>query len=146
VDRTLVDGDQMVAVQIQFAAVSTTTLKEVGFNFQSLGHGLQIATQAPSTVSSTAGSSFYGMPGSTGLSLTNSLPLKSAFNLLIGSPQNNILTALSALNSRGANAAAGRADVAGSLGQHGKLSGRWRDPDPGAAGRQSGRNRYDSAP
>jgi hypothetical protein len=71
VDRTLVDGDQMVAVQIQFTAVSTTTLKEVGFNFQSLGHGLQIATRAPSTVSSAAGGSFYGTLGSTGLSLTN---------------------------------------------------------------------------
>jgi pilus assembly protein CpaC len=99
VDRSLVGGGQMVAVEIRFAAVSTNTLKEIGFNFQSLGRGLQIATQAPSTVTSATGGSFYS--GTPGITLQNTLPLTSAFNLLIGSPQSSILTALSALNQAG---------------------------------------------
>jgi pilus assembly protein CpaC len=100
VDRSLVGGGQMVAVEIRFAAVSTNTLKEIGFNFQSLGRGLQIATQAPNTVTGALSNSFQqGAP--SGIQLQNTLPLTSAFNLLLGSPQSNILTALSALNSAG---------------------------------------------
>ena len=104
VDRTRVGGGQMVAVEIRFAAISTNTLKEIGFNFQSLGRGLQIATQSPNTVqSATAGSYYQAASGATvaGTVLSNTLPLTGAFNLLLGSPQSSILTALSALNSAG---------------------------------------------
>lgn len=94
IDQSFVAGDQMVAVEIKFAAVQANTLKEIGFNFQSLGKGLQIATQAPNTVTSSSLSS-------TGLALSTTLPITSAFNLLVGSSSGSLGGALSVLSSAG---------------------------------------------
>jgi pilus assembly protein CpaC len=96
VDLSYVNGEQMVAVDINFAAVSVTTMRELGFNFQSLGHGIQGALTSPSTVSS------FGMGGGgTGLALATSLPIQSAFNLFLASPQSNALGLVSVLSSSG---------------------------------------------
>lgn len=94
-DLTQVTGDQMVAVEIRFAAVDANTVNELGFNFQSLGQGFQIASAAPNTLTST-------LNAAAGLSsLATGLPIASAFNLLLGSPKSNILGVLSALNGSG---------------------------------------------
>lgn len=92
IDTVRVSGDQMVAVEVKFAAVSVTTLKALGFNFGSFSKGFQIATTPPSTVNSF---SF----GRDGLSLETSLPLNQAFNIFAGLPKHNILAILSALSS-----------------------------------------------
>jgi len=94
-DLTHVAGGQMVAVEIHFAAVSVTTMKELGFNFQSLGRGIQGALVSPSSVSS-----FSASPGS-GLNLATSLPIASAFSLFLSSPQSNALGMVSVLSSAG---------------------------------------------
>jgi pilus assembly protein CpaC len=94
-DLTHVGGEQMVAVEIHFAAVSVTTMKELGFNFQSLGHGIQGALVSPSNVSS------YTMSPGSGLGLASSLPIASAFSLFLASPQSNALGMVSVLSSAG---------------------------------------------
>ena len=42
----------MVAVEVRFAAVSTSTLKALGINFQKLGGGFQFASNVPDPLSS----------------------------------------------------------------------------------------------
>ncbi|MGK9170668.1 type II and III secretion system protein family protein [Inquilinus limosus] len=95
VDLTRVTGNQMVAVDIQFAAVSATTLRALGFNFAALGGSdFQGAIVGPNTLQS------FEFNGS-GLSLEASAPLASAFNLFLGDPRNGILGILSALSQAG---------------------------------------------
>jgi pilus assembly protein CpaC len=92
IDMIQTGGNQMIAVDIKFAAVQADTLKEIGFNFSALGHGFSFATAGPN-----AGSSFTQAGNS--VNYTPGLPLSSAFNLLFASPNSNILAAISALTS-----------------------------------------------
>jgi pilus assembly protein CpaC len=92
IDMIQTGGNQMIAVDIKFAAVQADTLKEIGFNFSALGHGFSFATTGPN-----AGSSFTQAGNS--VTYTPGLPLSSAFNLLFASPNSNILAAISALSS-----------------------------------------------
>ncbi|MBW8725517.1 MAG: type II and III secretion system protein family protein [Inquilinus limosus] len=95
VDLTRVTGNQMVAVDIQFAAVSATTLRALGFNFSALGGSdFQGALIGPNTYQSF---SF----NNRGLSVSASPGLTSAFNLFLGDPRNGILGLLSALSQAG---------------------------------------------
>lgn len=94
VDLTRVTGNQMVAVDIQFAAVSATTLRALGFNFAALGGSdFQGAIVGPNSLQS-----FQANPN---LSLSASVPLASAFNLFLGDPRNGIIGILSALSQAG---------------------------------------------
>jgi pilus assembly protein CpaC len=94
VDLTRVTGNQMVAVDIQFAAVSATTLRALGFNFAALGGSdFQGAIIGPNSLQS-----FQANPN---LSLSASVPLASAFNLFLGDPRNGIIGILSALSQAG---------------------------------------------
>jgi pilus assembly protein CpaC len=96
VDQTRVGGDQMVAVEIRFAAMAATTINELGFNFQSLGRGFQGVSTAPNTLSGLA---------TTGANLAvgSGLPIASAFNLLLSgsNSKGSVIGILSALNSAG---------------------------------------------
>ena len=84
---------QMVAVEVRFAAVSSTALEALGINLQRLGdHGFQFSSNAPNTVSS------FSFQGSN-LAVTGSLPLSQAFNLLMAWPGSDFLGVVSALNS-----------------------------------------------
>jgi pilus assembly protein CpaC len=100
-DLVNVTGNQMVAVEVKFAAVSVTTLQDLGFNFQQLGGSIQGAVAAPN---STAGGYTVGpAPGLNGSSNQPiaGLPLQSAFNLLLNSSKHNSFAALSILQGTG---------------------------------------------
>ena len=90
----VVAGEQVVAVDVQFAAISTSTLKALGFNFAKLSGDLQGAIVSPSTLTS---ASFA--PG--GSSIDASVPIQNAFNLFLSSPNRGINAVLSALSSNG---------------------------------------------
>ncbi|TCM15374.1 pilus assembly protein CpaC [Novosphingobium sp. PhB165] len=87
-------GEKVVAVDVQFAAVSSSTLRALGFSFSKLAGDLQGAVISPSSLVS---SSFT----STGLSIDASAPLQSAFNLFLSAPNRGIGAVLSALSSNG---------------------------------------------
>jgi pilus assembly protein CpaC len=92
-DITTIGQSQMVAVEVRFAAVSSTALKALGINLQRLGNsGFQFSSNTPNTVKDF---SF----GGAGLSVTGSLPLAQAFNLLMAWPGADFLGVVSALNS-----------------------------------------------
>ena len=92
-DITTVGQSQMVAVEVRFAAVSSTALKALGMNLQRLGNsGFQFSSNTPNTVKDF---SF----GGGDLSVTGSLPLAQAFNLLMAWPGADFLGVVSALNS-----------------------------------------------
>jgi len=92
--RTLVAGEKVVAVDVQFAAVSTSTLRALGFSFSKLSGGLQGALITPSSLNSAS-------LGSSGLSIDASAPIQNAFNLFLASPKRGISSVLSALSSNG---------------------------------------------
>ena len=53
-DITSIGQTQMVAVEVRFAAVSSTAMEALGINLQRLGDsGFQFSSNAPNTVSST---------------------------------------------------------------------------------------------
>ncbi|HTT96772.1 MAG TPA: pilus assembly protein N-terminal domain-containing protein [Rhizomicrobium sp.] len=86
-----VNDRRMVAIEVRFAAVSTSTMKSLGINFTKLGSGMQFATGVPGSISSaTLGQN---------LSLQSSLPISQAFNLLLNWPGSDLGTAISALSS-----------------------------------------------
>lgn len=87
-------GQKVVAVDLQFAAVSTSTLKALGFNFSKLTGDVQGAVISPSSL---RGASF----GSNGLSIDSSAPIQSAFNLFLSAPKRGIGAVLSTLSSNG---------------------------------------------
>lgn len=87
-------GEKVVAVDVQFAAVSSSTLRALGFSFSKLSGDLQGAIVTPSSLNS---SSFT----SSGLTLDSSAPLQSAFNLFLSAPNRGIGAVLSALSSNG---------------------------------------------
>ena len=96
VDLTRVTGNQMVAVDIQFAAVSATTLRALGFNFSALGgsdfQGALIIARTRCRASSSAAAAS---------TITSTVPLASAFNVFLDDPRNGILGILSALSQAG---------------------------------------------
>lgn len=87
-------GEKVVAVDVQFAAVSASTLKALGFNFTKLAGDLQGAVISPSSLGS------YGN-GPGGLAISASAPLQQAFNLFLSSRNRGISAVLSALSSNG---------------------------------------------
>jgi pilus assembly protein CpaC len=92
-DITSIGQTQMVAVEVRFAAVSSTALEALGINLQRLGDsGFQFSSNSPNTVNSF---SFLG----NNLSVTGSLPLSQAFNLLMAWPGSDFMGVVSALNS-----------------------------------------------
>jgi pilus assembly protein CpaC len=92
-DLTSITQTQMVAVEVRFAAVSATAMKALGINLQRLGNGgFQFSSNAPNTVRD-----FSFLDGA--LSVTGSLPLSQAFNLLMAWPGADFMSVVSALNS-----------------------------------------------
>jgi pilus assembly protein CpaC len=87
-------GEKVVAVDLQFAAVSSSTLKALGFNFAKLSGDLQGAVISPSSLN---GASF----NRTGLEIDASAPIQSAFNLFLAAPNRGIGAVLSALSANG---------------------------------------------
>lgn len=87
-------GEQVVAVDVQFAAVSSSTLRALGFNFAKLSGDIQGAIVSPATLTDFATSP-------TGLSLETTAPLQNAFNLFLSAPNRGISAVLSALSSNG---------------------------------------------
>lgn len=94
VNRIGVTGEQVVAVDVQFAAVSSSTLKALGFSFAKLSGDIQGAIVTPSSLNSFAFSP-------AGLSVDAGAPLQSAFNLFLSNPGRGIGAVLSALSSNG---------------------------------------------
>ena len=90
----IVAGEQVVAVDVQFAAVSSSTLKALGFNFAKLSGDLQGAIVSPNSLNS---ASF----ASGGSSVDASVPIQNAFNLFLSAPNRGINAVLSALSSNG---------------------------------------------
>nr|WP_240511512.1 pilus assembly protein N-terminal domain-containing protein [Novosphingobium panipatense] len=87
-------GEKVVAVDVQFAAVSSSTLKALGFSFAKLAGDLQGAVISPSGVNSYSN-------GPTGLSIDAAVPIQSAFNLFLSARKQGIGAVLSALSSNG---------------------------------------------
>lgn len=92
-DMITVADRRMVAVEVRFAAVSTSTLKALGLNFQSLDNNLQIAALGPSS------NTGFGYTSGAGLEPNEDLPIGQAFNLLMAWPGSNILGVISALSN-----------------------------------------------
>lgn len=92
-DMITVADRRMVAVEVRFAAVSTSTLKALGLNFQSLDNNIQLAAIGPNASTS------YGYDPTTGLDPNTSLPLSQAFNLFMAWPGSDIIGVISALSS-----------------------------------------------
>ncbi|WP_285021555.1 pilus assembly protein N-terminal domain-containing protein [Novosphingobium sp. fls2-241-R2A-195] len=95
-------GEKVVAVDVQFAAVSSSTLKALGFSFAKLSGDIQGALIPSSSLN---GYSFNGSGASgnatPGLSIDASAPIQSAFNLFLSSRNRGIGAVLSALSSNG---------------------------------------------
>lgn len=87
-------GEKVVAVDVQFAAVNSSTLKALGFNFSKLSGDIQGAVVSPSSLTD------YAFGGG-GLALKTSAPLSSAFNLFLSARNRGIGAVLSALSSNG---------------------------------------------
>jgi pilus assembly protein CpaC len=94
-DLIEVAGNQMVAVDIRFVAVSDTTLKSLGLNFSKLGGGFQTAVISPNSLTSQSFSK------STGLQVASGPPVQNAFNLFLASQGSGIVGMLSALSDAG---------------------------------------------
>ncbi len=93
-DITSIGQTQMVAVEVRFAAVSSTALEALGINLQRLGNsGFQFSSNTPNSVSK------FSFLDGAGLSVTGSLPLSQAFNLLMAWPGADFMGVVSALNS-----------------------------------------------
>lgn len=103
-DMMTVADRRMVAVEVRFAAVSTSTLKALGLNFQSLDNNIQVAAIGPSS-----NTGFGYTPGNiettnpagdyAGFDPNTNLPIGQAFNLLMAWPGSNILGVISALSN-----------------------------------------------
>lgn len=92
-DMVQVADRRMVAVEVRFAAVSSSTLKALGLNFQSLDNNFQFAAIGPNSSSS------FGYTPGTGLDPDTSLPLSQAFNLFLAWPGSDLLGVISALSN-----------------------------------------------
>jgi pilus assembly protein CpaC len=87
-------GEKVVAVDVQFAAVSSSTLKALGFNFSKLAGDLQGAVISPSSLNS------YALGGG-GLAIDAAAPISGAFNLFLSARNRGIGAVLSALSTNG---------------------------------------------
>lgn len=96
-------GEKVVAVDVQFAAVSSSTLKALGFSFAKLSGDLQGAIVTPSALSGYTFGGGLGNPTNVGsnFATSNSAPIQSAFNLFLSAPNRGIGAVLSALSSNG---------------------------------------------
>jgi pilus assembly protein CpaC len=92
-DISEVASDKVVQIEVEFAAISKTTLDALGLNFNKFGQKFAMATTAPSTLQS------FDFPTAVGLSTMAAPPIASAFNLLLASKKYNFLTVISALKS-----------------------------------------------
>lgn len=92
VDEIKVLQQQMVSVEVRFAAMSVSSLQKLGFDFSVFGRGLQVATTGPNSVSD------FSFTPSTGLDLSAGLPIRDAFNLFLASPHVDFLSVLSVLS------------------------------------------------
>jgi pilus assembly protein CpaC len=92
-DISEVASDKVVQIEVEFAAISKTTLDALGLNFNKFGQKFAMATTAPSTLQS------FDFPTAVGLSTVAAPPIASAFNLLLASKKYNFLTVISALKS-----------------------------------------------
>lgn len=88
-------GNQMVAVDVRFVAVSDTTLKSLGFNFSKLSGGFQWALVSPTSLVSSS------LRGTNGLQVEAGPPLQNAFNLFLAGRGSGITGMLSALSDAG---------------------------------------------
>jgi pilus assembly protein CpaC len=94
VSPRVIAGEQVVAVDVQFAAVSASTLRALGFNFSKLSGDIQGAVVSPNSLNSAS----FGAGGST---IDASVPIQNAFNLFLSAPNRGINAVLSALSSNG---------------------------------------------
>jgi pilus assembly protein CpaC len=92
IDDLKVLQQQMISVEVRFAAMSVNTLKKLGFDFRFLGGGFQLATTGPNSVSG------FGFTSGVGLDLATGLPISEAFNLLVAGPKADLMGILSALS------------------------------------------------
>jgi pilus assembly protein CpaC len=92
VDQIDVLQQQMVSVEVRFAAMSVNTLRKLGFDFSFFGRGFQVATSGPNSTSS-----FNFTPG-VGLDLITGLPIREAFNLFFAAPNADFASVLSLLS------------------------------------------------
>lgn len=95
VDQLQVVGNQMVAVDVRFVAVSDTTLKSLGFNFSKLAGGFQSALIGPNSLTG------FEMNTTGGLQIGSTAPLQNAFNLFLASRGRGLLGVISALSDTG---------------------------------------------
>ncbi len=93
-NNAFVAGEQVVAVDVQFAAVSSSTLKALGFNFSKLSGDIQGAVISPGSLGDASFSN-------SGLSVDMTAPLQNAFKLFLAGPNRGIGAVLSALSSNG---------------------------------------------
>jgi pilus assembly protein CpaC len=94
VSPRVIAGEQVVAVDVQFAAVSASTLKALGFNFSKLSGDIQGAVVSPNSLNSAS----FGAGASR---IDASVPIQNAFNLFLSAPNRGINAVLSALSSNG---------------------------------------------
>lgn len=102
-------GEKVVAIDVQFAVVSDSTLKALGFNFSKLSGDIQGAIVSPSSLTSFkfGGTAPVALPNGqegvrdNGLSLEAGTPIQGAFNLLLAAPNRGISAVMSALQSNG---------------------------------------------
>ena len=92
-DQLTLADRRMIAVDVRFAAVSTSTMKELGLNLQKLSGGIQFASGVPGSIT--------GFQWSPTLTVNGGLPLSQAFNLLLhdaGSDLAGIISVLGSVN------------------------------------------------
>lgn len=102
-------GERVVAVDVQFAAVSASTLKALGFNFTRLSGDLQGALVSPGSLGNFqfGGTTQAAGPNGSAITVPNTLsleagaPIQSAFNLFLAARNRGIGAVLSALSSNG---------------------------------------------
>lgn len=93
IDDTRIASEQLVSVAVKFAAVSTSTLKRLGFDFSYLSQGFQLAVAGPNSIQG------YHT-GTNGLNFGERVPpIADAFNLFLSLPNADLTAVLGALSS-----------------------------------------------
>ncbi len=95
IDNTSMNVPGTVQVDVRVVEFSKTVLKESGLNFMRTKGGFSFGTFSPSSLTQATFSP------STGLSAQSTMPLSSAFNLLVGSVSKGIFANLSLIESNG---------------------------------------------
>lgn len=94
IDQLKILQQMMVSAQIRIAAIGTSTLQRLGFDFSYLADAFQFAVTGPNALRS-----FHFAKG-TGLDLgAKAPPVSDAFNLFLSLPKANIISVLGALSS-----------------------------------------------